>query len=274
MGEMFTKHENALSGGLSRFWKQSSHRQFLLGDFSVGFGHFDDFTNFADHVSDQDTQQYASYIDTGVTIKQKAAVVGGQAEIAGNDADNDEGVLSTHGPLFQVSDTAGAEKRLWFEARWAKASIANNALATFLGLGFDHGDGVPLSKTLCLTDDDANLGAFSYLGFHVDQADGDAVDFVYKAEGGAQTVKIAGVHVPVAATFVQLGFMFDPFAEAAKRIKVYVDGVEQSTYVTATNIATATFPDAEPLGMVWCAKVGAAAEIKSQLDWWAGFQER
>lgn len=232
---------------------------------------FDDFLSFPDHVSDQNTQRYSSYIDTGVTIKQLAGVKYGQIEIAGNDADNDEGVLSDYGPLFYIQD-AKASKKLWFEARWKKASVANDALATFLGLAYDHGSGVPVTNTLCLTDDDANLGAFSFLGFHVDQADGDALDFVYKAEGQSAVVKIAVVQALVADTWYKLGFVYDPAFPADKRIKIYVNGVEQTTYVTETNIAAATFPDDEGLARVWAAKVGAAAEVKSQLDWWGAAQ--
>ena len=240
-----------------------------IQDPNVGFEFFDDFLNQNTIVAGTgSTDKYGSYGDTGVTFTQKAAVVGGQVEIAGNDADNDEAVLTTHGPLAQISDTAGDDRKLWFEARFSKASIANNGLGFFLGLAFDHGSSVPISNTLALTDDDANLGAFSYLGFHCDQADGDAIDFVYKAEGGAQTVAIAGVQVPVADTFYKFGFTFDPKAETAKRIKVYVDGTEQTTYVTGTNIAAATFPDAEPLGLVLVTKGGAASEVASQLDWW------
>lgn len=233
-----------------------------------GFFFFDDFINFSDHITDQDTQQYASYIDTGVTIKQLAGVSYGQVEIAGNDADNDEGVLTFHGPIANIQD-ARASKKLWFEARWKKASVADNALASFIGLGFDHGNGVPLSKTLCLTDDAGALGAFSFLGFHVDQADGDALDFVYKADGQSAVVKIAGVQALAAATWYKLGFVYDPDAPAANRIKIFVDNVEQTTYVTETNLATATFPDNEWMSPVWCAKVGTgSAEVKSQLDWW------
>jgi hypothetical protein len=138
----------------------------------------------------------------------------------------------------------------------------------FVGLGWDHDDGVSVAKTLCLTDDDAALGAFSFIGFHVDQADGDALDFTYKAEGQTAVVTIAGLDVIVADTYMKLGFVYDPDAPAAKRIKVFLNNVEQSTYVTATNIATATFPDAEPMAMVWAAKVGAAAAVDARMDWW------
>lgn len=154
-----------------------------------GVHFFDDFLNLSQHVSDQSVQTYDSYIDTGVTIKQLAGVDYGVAEMAGNDADNDEGVLSGHGPIVNIQDV-GASGKLWFECRWKKASVSDNAHAAFMGLAFDHGDGVSIAKTLALTDDDGALGAFSYLGFHVDQADGDALDFVYKAEGQSAVVVI------------------------------------------------------------------------------------
>lgn len=226
----------------------------------------DDFENFPEHISDQDTQKYPSYIDTGVTIKALAGVDYGQIEIAGNDADNDEGVLSGYNPIFNIQD-ARASKKLWAEFRWSKASVADNALASFIGLAWDFGSGVPVSKTLCLTDDDGALGAFSFLGFHVDHADGDSLDFVYKAEGQSAVVAISGVQALAASTWYKLGFVYDPDAVAAKRIKIFIDGAEQTTYVTETNIAAATFPDNEAMAPTWAAKVGAAAEVKSQLDW-------
>ncbi len=271
--KVFYKGDNSGTGPSPNLWADCPWNEAIL-DPNKGYGLFDDFLNFSDHISDQSVQGYDSYIDTGVTIQQLAGVVGGQVEIAGNDADNDEGVLSTHGPIVQVSDTAGSDKALWFEARVAKASIADNALGMFIGLAFDHGNGVPVAKTLCLTDNDAALGAFSFLGFHVDNADGDALDTVYKADGQAAQVVQAGVQTLAASTFYKLGLKYDPKEVPSKRIKFFVDGTEQTSYVTATNIAAATFPDAEPLGLVFCTKVGTAAEVKAQLDWWRVFQER
>ncbi|MEE8464874.1 MAG: hypothetical protein V3S68_00245, partial [Dehalococcoidia bacterium] len=236
---------------------------------------------FSDHISDQSVQRYDTFINTGVTGIQRAGVaaptfggVGGVIEIAGNDTDEDQFVMSTHGPAFVVSDTVANSRKLWFEARFSKASIGNDALAFFLGLAFDHGAGVTVAKTLCLTNTNANLGAFSYLGFHVDQAAGATLDAVYKAESQSQTVNAAGIQTMVANTYYRLGLMYDPDAPAAKRIKWFVDGVEQSTYVTATQIAAATFPDAEPLAMVLCTKTGETAAVASQMDWWRCAQLR
>ena len=127
---------------------------------------------------------YLFYGDTGVTIKAQAAVEEGVVEVAGNDADNDESVMSTGSPSWNISDTAADAKKLWFEARVKKASVADNACAMFVGLAWDHTAGVSVAQTLCLTENDADLGAFSFIGFHVDQANGDAMDFVYQADGG------------------------------------------------------------------------------------------
>lgn len=215
---------------------------------------------------------YLFYGDTGVTIKAQAGVEEGVVEVAGNDADNDESVMSTGSPSWNISDTAADAKKLWFEARVKKASVADNACGMFVGLGWDHGDGVSVAKTLCLTDDDAALGAFSFIGFHVDQANGDSIDFTYKAEGQTAVVTISGLDVVVADTFMKLGFVYDPDADTANRIPVFLNNVKQTTYVTGANIAAATFPDAEPMAMVWAAKVGTAAESKAQMDWWRAAQ--
>ena len=238
----------------------------------LGFHYFDDFINLSKHISDQDTQQYASYIDTGVTISQLAGVANGQCEVAGNDADNDEGHLCSHGPVGMVSSTA--PKKMWFECRIKKASIADNGVSMFVGLSFDHGSSVPLSSADTLVDDTGAPGAFSFLGFHNDAADGDAINFMYRAEGQAQTDAIAGVHVPVADTFVKLGFVYDPDAGDDQKITVYVNGAASTTYITQANIEAATFPDAEPLGLALYTKVGAAAEVKVTMDWWKFAQMR
>lgn len=250
-------------------------------DPNLGYGHYDDFTTAPQVVAGVDTggSPYKFYGDTGVTIEGfvkggPSGETGGLIEVDDMDTDNDESVMSTTCPAFVVSDTAGAEKKLAFEARVARTTITNNDIAMFIGLAWDNGSTESVARTLCLTDDDANLGAFSYIGFHVDQADGDAIDFVVKAEGQAQTVIKAGIAVPVANAFNKLGFKFDPQAPPEKRIALFVDGVEQTTYVTATQIAAATFPDAEQLAMVWCAKDGSGSDERAQMSWWRCYQLR
>ena len=215
---------------------------------------------------------YLFYGDTGVLLKAKAGAEEAVVQASTLDTTQDESVMSTGSPSFMVSDTASEAKKLWFEARVKKSTIANNGMAMFVGLGWDHGSGVSVAQTLCLTDTAAALGAFSFIGFHVDQADGDSIDFTYKAESQTAVVTISGLDVVVANTFLKLGFVYDPNAEDEKKIAVYLNNVKQTTYVTKTNIAAATFPDAEPLAMVWDAKVGSGATGTAELDWWRGCQ--
>ncbi|MHC4511270.1 MAG: hypothetical protein ACYTAO_20365, partial [Planctomycetota bacterium] len=179
----------------------------------------------------------------------------------------------TGSPSFIVSDTAADAKKLWFEARVKKSSITDEYMAFFVGLGWDHGSGVSVAKTTCLTDDEGELGAFSFLGFTVDLSNADSMDFAYIAEGGSQTDGIAGLDVVVADTYMKLGFVYDPDAPAANRIAVFLNNVEQSTYITKALIEAAAFPDAEPMAMVWATKVGTGSlSDTAQMDWWRACQ--
>ena len=250
------------------------------GQGSGGYSFWDDFTNASktdaglhEGAGESAGGPYIFYGDTGVVMKTQASTtegnaIGGVLQVSGNDADNDEGSLSTGSPAFIVSDTTAYAKKLWFAARIKSVTVADNGVAQFIGLAWDHGSQVSVAGAEALVDNTGALGAFSYLGFHVDAADGDSWDFVHKAEGQAQTVLISGVDTAVADTYAKFGFVYDPGEVDAKQIRIYVDGAEQSTYGTATTIATATFPDAEAMAPTWATKVGSAAELLCSLDWW------
>ena len=217
---------------------------------------------------------YILYGDTGVLVKTQPSTtegnaIGGVLQMSVNDSDNDEGSVSGGSPTFIVSDTAAYAKKLWFEARIKSVTVADEGVAQFIGLAWDHDSQVSSAKANAMSDDEADLAANSFLGFHQDLSDGDSWDFVYRAEGQAQTVLISGVDTAVADTYAKFGFVYDPDEVDAKKIKIYVDGTEQSTYGTATNIAAATFPDAEAMAPFWATKVGTgSAAVLCSLDWW------
>lgn len=245
----------------------------LRENYNEGAGFFDNFL-FAP-MSDAALlakNGYDIYGDTGVLISGMAGEDHGII-VETMDTDNDEAVLSTN-TLFYIPHSPGADGEVWFEACVARESVTDNDLGMFVGLAGDNTSGTPatVANTLCLTDDDSNLGDFSYLGFHVDAANGNAVDFVVAAEGGADTVIKAGVCVPTAGAYNKLGFHYSPNFPAAKRIKIYVDGEEQSTYVTATQIAAATFPGTEYLGAVLCVKRNGSNDKDAYMKWWGAFQ--
>ena len=239
-----------------------------IKNFSVGLGgrfFFDDFLNHPAHISAQTIGNYSTYIDTGVTLKQSASDATGAIEVAGNDADNDEGIVTTGGNSGgMVAIDATGSGRIAFECRIKKASVADNACAFFVGLAEE---GLAAAETL--VDNTGEIADKDMVGFRVKHDNGEEIDFAWnKASGSIQ--EHANIHTMVADTYVKLGFLYDPSNHANdKQIKLFVDGVEESVYVTQTQLEASTFPDDEELAILLATKVGAAAESKLQMDWWA-----
>jgi len=172
------------------------------------------------------------------------------------------------GVLGVIDDSA--PKLLICEFRIRLNSITDADGSVFVGLGEEGlcATMTPLAAATpqAVSDDDI-------IGFFIGEADNDSLDFVYRKNGQAiQTVLTYGTAL-VADTWYNLGFVFDPTAPASQRIAVFVDNVEQTTYVTATQIAAATFPDAEELAM-YAAVQGSADNLpqKFDMDLWAFYQ--
>jgi hypothetical protein len=210
--------------------------------------------------------QYYSYEDTGGTIAQVATNYQGEVAIAIDNTDNDECWMQpgdSASVLGKVSDTAGDDKLLIFEAR-VKFSGVGDAQNYFVGLSEE---GLAAADTIS---DAGALADKDLLGFWALEGDGDSLKFGYKKSGQtAQTVLSKAIS---ASTYYNLGFIYDPSAPASKRIKVFIDNVEQTTYVDASDIAAATFPDGEELNALFGLKSGGAAAKTLSLDGWAFFQ--
>jgi hypothetical protein len=123
-------------------------------------------------------------------------------------------------------------------------------------------------------DDGDDISDIDFVGFFARDDDGDTVDFIYQKTGQAFVTTIDAADTLVAATWVKLGFFYDPDADTANRIKIFVNGAEQTTYVTGTNIAAATFPDGEHLSPLIAAKQGTNVDQYFECDWIRVAQER
>lgn len=274
---LLTTHLGQLGGrGLSpRLWSRVGG-QALSGDGASNW-HFsgDDFNSFglttavAANVGRYAGQAgaYLSYEDTGNSIAQLASEVGGVMRVATDATDNDESWIQPGGAasvLGKVSTTAGADKCMIFEQRVRFGQVSN----TFNFLGGLSEEGLAAADTVT---DAGALADKDFIGFWITEADGDALKFGYRKAGGAlQTVLSSAIAV---STWYKLGFVYDPSAPPAKRIKVFIDNVEQSTYVTSTNLAAATFPDGEELNWLFGIKNGEAAIKNADCDWWHFGQE-
>ena len=279
---LFTGHRAADTTGLSpRLWgrltgsmmaSDGSKRLVLVGDDFLCMNHLA--TTYANINSEQ---AYTAYIDSGSTFTVLADEKGGVLALTGDATDNDEIWIEAGdgtGQLGQISDTAADAHLTVFECRVKFDSLVDGVCSFFAGLAKPGTAAVE-----ALVDNTGAIKATTqFLGFR-NLLDGDNIQCIYQAVAdSAAVINMAHVHdaagdtyALVADTFVKLGFVYDPDAVAAKRITWYVDNVEQSTYVTATQIATATFPDAEALTFLFGYKntVGTTpASTEGAIDWW------
>ena len=267
--QLFTQHASQSTSGISpALWSRLTEQ--LSGGHKRAFLVGDDFAcpkaanTYVDLYSEV---AHTGYIDTGGTIvglaDEKGGVLALNVDATGA---NEETHLSAGDgtiQLGQISDTAADAHLTVFEARYKVSSIANSGMPHFVGLASPGlaGDNTIVDTTGALI----STGAF--LGFRT-LLDGDSIDFVYQAASQTLQTVVTGAHVPVADTFVKVGWVYDPDAPTAYRIRGYVNNAELGTYVTGTNIAAATFPDAEALTFHAGLKSIAAAAMALELDWW------
>jgi hypothetical protein len=259
--------------GLSnRIWHQNANAIYSPDGASYGYMVGDDFLNFrlteavAANVGTYVSMGggYLSYEDTGGSIVNDATAVGGVIKVATDNTDNDEMWLSpgsTTSVIGKISDTAGDDKLLLFEARFKVDNVTSSNY--FIGLGQE---GLAAADTIT---DAGALADKDFIGFAALEGAATSLKFVYQKEGGAmQTVGTYGTALTT-GTWVKVGLVYDPKRKASERIAWYVNGEEQSSYVTATNIAASTFPDAEELNPLFGLKNGTGAARILSLDWYA-----
>jgi hypothetical protein len=184
-----------------------------------------------------DFERGAGQLDTAIATGASASGGGGSSDaygvlkIAGGSTADTTGAAASGsaGNLLALS------KKTAFEVRFKKADVASDKGSVFLGLSASG-----LAPIDGSTPTDHVLAANS-VGFFVDFADGDAVLFASK---GSSTQE--GIDNSIAIsndTYIKLGFVYDPQAADAKRIKIYVNGLEQTLGLSKTVAETAAkFP--------------------------------
>jgi len=222
------------------------------------------------------TGTYHAYIDVGASavqlVSDTAADWGGVVRLIGGDTDDDTMVIGT--PEFlgydvaQTLTTDPGQKLTIFEARVRLTNVTDGS--AFIGLASKD---MIANAALVASGDGGPLAASNALGFNVVEGDPDGWDFIHQATGQAE-VRTASMQDAVASTWYKLGFVIDPTAPAAKRVKIYVDNVESSTYITATAVEGTTFPADVGLGLVAATmtETNGTEEKVLDIDWWAVYQ--
>ncbi len=257
-----------------RLWARVNGQSFTGDGFNQGYLMGDDFRAFGASAAvssnvgryTSNGVQYRSYEDTGDAIAQIATNYQGAITLTSAATDNNESWLQpgAAGSVSSViSTTSGDDKLVIFDVRFKIGTLAETAL--FMGL---TEEGLAAADTL--VDDTGALASKDMIGFHIPtHASVATCSFVYRKAGQAAVTVISGLKTMVADTYYNMGFIYDPQAEAAKKIKVFLDNVEQTTYVTSTNLAAATFPNGEELQPLFGYKQGAATSRVITVDGWA-----
>jgi hypothetical protein len=247
-------------------WDQIPWDQIAAGQ-REGWVFFDDFINMPtlDEADAADTL-YASYGDAGADIRQGAASEYGEVILSTDGGDNEEAWIQTGGNVGGLAkfilQATGVPHTIAFEVRWKKSSITIGT--TYVGFGEE---GLAAADTIS---DGNAIADKDLIGFYVPGADPDSTDFIYnKASGANPTTMIDNMHVIVADTYVKTGFVYHYKNAAARQIKIYKNGVINSTYVTKALIDNTTnFPGGEEMALLAGCKETSAAAQSLTLDWW------
>jgi hypothetical protein len=274
---LFTGHRDANTTGLSpRLWgrvsgsmmaSDGSKRLVLAGDDFLCPTNSDTYTRLYSKMN------YTSYIDTSGTLLGSGTEKAGVLAMYHTNTDNKETWLQSGDAasvLGAISDVAANAHLTAFECRFKVNSVVDDVNAIFLGLA-EEATVAENAKV----DDTGVMVNKDYIGFDSVHTNGGTAGtnailrWVYKKSGQTAATKIATLQTMVADTWYKVGFVYDPNAPTAKRITCYLDNVKQSTYITGTNIATATFPDGEEMGFLAGIKSGTGTAGYLYLDWWA-----
>lgn len=205
---------------------------------------------------------YYSFEDTGNAIAQLATEHTGSLKIS-TDADTDSETWIQFGnatsTCAKITRTAGSEKLTVFETRFRATDLVGNR---FMGL-IEAGQAVENA----ITDAGAMVDK-DFIGFYSLEATPTILNFGWKEEGSAQVTLITTALTMSAATWYKVGFVYDPKAPPSKKIKVYVDNVESSTYGTDAQMAASTFPNGVAMSPMFGVKNVTDIMIH-EIDWWA-----
>ena len=252
-GSLYTLHRGNTSRTMSsRPWNRAVEH--INGsNASSGYFLYEDFRNFSATTAvstnvgrySGDAGAWYTFEDTGASVSQIATNEHGVISLTTDADDNQEVDLvscGNTGVLGMISDTAGSAKFQICEFRFAVPQIVTQNL--FLGMAEEG-----LAVTDGIIDDSGDHTSKDMIGFSVNEDAASTLVFSYRKAGASEVFPITSLQTLVADTFYNVCWVHDPDAPPSKRISIYVNNEEQSTYVTATNVATSTFPDGEEMAI-------------------------
>ena len=209
-------------------------------------------------------------------LEQKATTPAGSS-IAGAGGSSDAyGVIkiasSTTADLTNAVATGSAgnllalSKKTAFEVRFKKTDVSDDTGSVFLGLSATGLEPLAGSATHSLAADS--------VGFFVNATSvGNGNKVIFSAKGSSTQVDVDNLTAIADGTYIKLGFVYDP--QASTRVKIFVNGVEQSSGLSSTNAEDGTkFPaTTDYLDVSLAMRSSTAASEVCHVDWVQVVQE-
>lgn len=223
---------------------------------------------------------FSIYAYQGATLTD-GALEGGVITF-GSDGDNEGVAFGPSAGAFRMltTSTLALNGKLWFEARWARSDVTTAKGDFFVGL-FDGflTSGIPTAAIPITTTNDTLASSVNFIGFHSNATTATRggpteIAFTFNLAGGTiqyptnltTLMASSGNSVLTSGGFVKTGFLFDPFAapkmvtKATARqtvgqvkralIRIFINGLELPTFLTADDVVNATSGQAFPTGFM------------------------
>lgn len=271
-----------------------------------GMAYFDDFLMFGNAVMSsaytQSIGAWSAYGAAGALVLDGAAE-GGVVKLGSDGANEGVTLFSSAGSVRLVTtSTLAPNGKMWFEARFARSSIATTDGDYFVGLMIPAlSSGLPRANyPITTTDDTLDSTNGTFLGFHSTMTTAvrggpTEIAAVFNLAGGTinyptnltTLMAATGNTVLAAGTFVKVGMIFDPAAymtaiatsptarqtsgnQYRKILRFFINGVEAPTWLSAADVYNATAAQAFPTGFmtpVFAVMNGAGTASTINCDW-------
>lgn len=207
---------------------------------------------------------YSQFSSSGGTIN--AGTGQGGEWVLGEATDNESVSFRTRATPFKISR---ASKKLWFEARIKRSTVADTTGGVYVGLMDDTAlvVGVPLTTGGALAD-------INTVGILLPEGDGDQGQTVYKANGvTAVTVQDDALNTALAAdTYTKVGFVYEPVPDIYAGTKYLLTFFQNGRKLGTTKQIPSTdgddFPNDVGLGLVFAIMLATGSAFTATIDKW------
>ena len=277
MGTTRYSAEGAVGRGLSpAIWQAYGFIGGNLGDPSLKPFFFDDFDKLGVMATTVSQGGYITYQDASVTIQQCAAADNsegefGVLEVSHDGTAHDEGSIelgSGVSGLVRIDDTVGERSVVAAEARIKVPTVVVGDCCFAFGLAKP---GQASADAIVNTTGALDASGVDFVGFQTLLTSNSEIDTVYAIDSTATTVQVKdNAGTMVADTWIKLGMVYDPMGVTNKKMKFFINGVEQGDSVTDAIITAATaFPTDEELTLLFATKILTGTATTAYMDWWS-----